>query len=229
MENLIWEKEDGRTKTTENKRQTAKKNENLLHSLQEKINHEQENDNFLANDDDFTIVEVEVIEETIFDDYTTIDNDGNAIINQFIGDSEWANPIYQNTVDELICKPGGQKLNTRKLKVKIFLGLENYNENMVASHYLGKMDETCPKCKALHFKCEKNKNKIFTKCCSSGSTKLDFDFTVPPLIENLLTNKHEKSKQFKENIRKYNNALSFASFGAQQVHLDSRGPYCFKI
>jgi len=54
---------------------------------------------------------------------------------------------------------------------------------------------------------------------------------MPPLIQDLLTmNGDEKEcKDFRENIRQYNSSLSFASFGAQQVEISNRGPYCFEI
>lgn len=44
---------------------------------------------------------------------------------------------------------------------------------------------------------------------------IDFNFEIPDLIKSLLIcNTHEESKNFRENIRQFNSALSFASFGA---------------
>ncbi len=40
---------------------------------------------------------------------------------------------------------------------------------------------------------------------------------------------HVKSKQFMQNIRKYNNALAFASMNCKLINLESSGPFCFKI
>ena len=77
--------------------------------------------NLRNNNDD--IVEIEIIEETIFDDYTTVDNDKNAIINQFICDSEWAGAIYQNNIKGLICQRVHQKPNLKKSKMIVFIGL----------------------------------------------------------------------------------------------------------
>ena len=80
-------------------------------------------DSNLRNNNDDDIVEIEIIEETIFDDYTTVDNDKNAIINQFICDSEWAGAIYQNNIEGLICQRVHQKSNLKKSKMIVFTGL----------------------------------------------------------------------------------------------------------
>jgi len=80
-------------------------------------------DSNLRNNNDDDIVEIEIIEETIFDDYTTVDNDKNAIINQFICDSEWAGAIYQNNIKGLICQRVHQKSNLKKSKMIVFIGL----------------------------------------------------------------------------------------------------------
>ncbi|KZS07139.1 Uncharacterized protein APZ42_029230, partial [Daphnia magna] len=44
-----------------------------------------------------------------------------------------------------------------------------------------------------------------------------------------LPNNHPKSPHFIKMVRNYNNALAFASMGAQIDHLPGRGPYCFRI
>lgn len=45
----------------------------------------------------------------------------------------------------------------------------------------------------------------------------------------LFTGSDDAAKNFRENIRQYNNALSFVSFGAKVTPPPGYGPYCFKI
>lgn len=68
---------------------------------------------------------------------------------------------------------------------------------------------TCPSCKALNFKCEKNVEGIYFKCCKGGKTP---DPETPdrlPTIKHFITN----SPTFLRNINYYNNAFAFASIG----------------
>ena len=105
---------------------------------------------------------------------------------------------------------------------------ETYNED-----YLGPMNISCEHCGALHFSDEKvpNKKLSFNDCCSHGAAILKRQPKFPPQLEALLKNEHEYSNDFFNNIRHYNNSLSFASFNANLASLSSqrRGPYCFKI
>jgi len=52
---------------------------------------------------------------------------------------------------------------------------------------------------------------------------------LPNKIIDLITGTNEESKQFRENIRQYNSAISFVSFGSQITLPSEYGPYCFKI
>ena len=167
------------------------------------------------------------------DSYTIID-----VIEEIISEEEYNNNQIQNYDDyadknELEYENKGDIENIVELRIfqpKIPKALQKYVEKNIAQHYLGEMNNECLICKALYFKCEMTTKKVFTKCCSAGATTLNFDFTVPELVQNLLTMKHQYSKHFRENIRQYNSALSFASFGAQTVQQGhGRGPYCFKI
>ena len=51
----------------------------------------------------------------------------------------------------------------------------------------------------------------------------------PRFMEELLTGLDSQSKNFRENIRSFNSALSFASMGAQIKPPSGSGPYCFRI
>ncbi|XP_058796825.1 uncharacterized protein LOC131667435 [Phymastichus coffea] len=95
------------------------------------------------------------------------------------------------------------------------------------------MDILCIHCKAVHFVSEKvaNKGFSFNDCCSHGAVALESILDFPPELYRLFNGNHPKSNNFFENIRYYNNSLSFASFNANLVNFQSRrpGPYCFKI
>lgn len=88
---------------------------------------------------------------------------------------------------------------------------------------LGKMDQTCPFCQALHFAGEKH------NCCHKGKIKLPDLGICPPEIKQLLTTNTPQSLNFCEHIRQYNSSLAFASFGANIALPPGRGPYAFRI
>ncbi|GKA19574.1 putative PIF1 DNA helicase/replication protein A1-like protein [Tanacetum coccineum] len=53
----------------------------------------------------------------------------------------------------------------------------------------------------------------------------------PPLLKELITNKHPKSGNFIENIKRYNSMFAFTSMGGKQdtsVNV-GRGPYCYRL
>nr|GEX09990.1 uncharacterized protein [Tanacetum cinerariifolium] len=53
----------------------------------------------------------------------------------------------------------------------------------------------------------------------------------PPLLKELITNKHPKSASFIDNIRRYNSMFAFTSMGGKQdtsVNV-GRGPYCYQL
>ena len=65
----------------------------------------------------------------------------------------------------------------------------------------------CPHCKARNLP-----NESETGCCNGGKVK--FDLPKPhPLIRSLLSGISQKVKNFRKNIRYYNNALTLASMG----------------
>ena len=83
---------------------------------------------------------------------------------------------------------------------------------------MGKMDIVCLDCGALHWACEKlsKSSQIHPKfgmCCFSGKIKLP-KFEDPPVeLLNLLQGQDSLSKEYRENIRQYNNALAMTSLG----------------
>ena len=115
------------------------------------------------------------------------------------------------------------------------VGMRPFNEDSITTHSLGRMDSECDYCHALYFKSEmvvvKTRVAVFHKCCMEGKYVFDFNFSVPPLIQQLLCNSHPQSNDFVTNIRQYNSGLAFASFGATVGAgcVPGRGPYSFRV
>ena len=80
----------------------------------------------------------------------------------------------------------------------------------VPEHYIGKMNNECLKCNALHFESE-GKNKIFNICCNKGNVSIPSFPIYPNILKEFLTGEHVKSREFRKNIRIYNNSLAMAS------------------
>lgn len=93
---------------------------------------------------------------------------------------------------------------------------------------IGGLVGICQYCSALYFQAEVNTSNRFTLCCYEGKIKLK-PITILDELKGLFTGNNIKSKNFRENIRQYNNALSFASFGAKIDLPPNYGPYSFKI
>ncbi|XP_074267178.1 uncharacterized protein LOC141590483 [Silene latifolia] len=71
----------------------------------------------------------------------------------------------------------------------------------------------------------------FSICCMKGKVQLPKLRDPPPLLWELLSNKHPLSKHFIDNIRSYNMMFSFTSMGGRidtSVN-QGQGPYCFKM
>lgn len=99
------------------------------------------------------------------------------------------------------------------------------------------MNVMCPHCKSKNFIDEKSSDGSFTRCCRKGKIKLPKPeylhgnvLTYPAFLKDLMSNPlNPDYKVFREQIRSINNALSFASMGADIVHIPGQGPYVFKI
>ena len=121
-------------------------------------------------------------------------------------------------------RPTNARLRTHKRAQK-----EIVSENEVKKHHAGKMDIICESCGAVHFKGEKSSDKKFSLCCNKGKVILPSPKKCPEPLHSLLTNCHPKSSDFINNARRYNNALAFASMGAQIKIHQGRGPSVFTI
>jgi hypothetical protein len=98
------------------------------------------------------------------------------------------------------------------------------------------MIQRCTHCSALLWLQERSEgglsNPRFQLCCGLDRYTLAPLFGTPPFIKQLLQTNTEESKEFKKNIRAYNNALSFVSLGVNldtSVQNSRMGAYCFRI
>ena len=68
-------------------------------------------------------------------------------------------------------------------------------------------------------------------CINFFKPKVQIDdlVTYPKALKDLMTMKSPLQSSFLQNIRNYNSAFSFASFGANLVKPPGIGPYCFRI
>ncbi|XP_057305466.1 uncharacterized protein LOC130642397 [Hydractinia symbiolongicarpus] len=89
---------------------------------------------------------------------------------------------------------------------------------------LGAMDKLCPYCQALKFVGENH-----FKCCQSGKVRLEPLSPHPLELRELLTGGTPAAKHFQKDIRIYNNAFSFGSFGADLRPPPGNGPPCFRL
>ncbi|GJU06527.1 DNA helicase PIF1, ATP-dependent [Tanacetum coccineum] len=72
----------------------------------------------------------------------------------------------------------------------------------------------------------------YSLCCGRGKVSLTNEVDeLPPLLKELITNKHPKSNNFIENIRRYNSMFTFTSMGGKQdtsINV-GRGLYCYRM
>jgi hypothetical protein len=116
-------------------------------------------------------------------------------------------------------------------------GAINFEETEVDAHSCGVLDVVCQFCGSKNFAAERPSDGKFTSCCRKGKLKLESPVDVhgnvlqyPQFLRELLSNpQHPDYRDFRENIRSYNSALSFASMGAKVVDFRGAGPYVFRV
>jgi hypothetical protein len=104
-------------------------------------------------------------------------------------------------------------------------------------HNLGNMNIACSDCGALHWMSEKLSGSSrlhlkFGTCCFSGKVQIPRLHDPPPEILDFFRGQDDISKNFRNHIRNYNNALAMTSLGCQQDHSINRtggGPNLFKV
>jgi hypothetical protein len=125
------------------------------------------------------------------------------------------------TITKILRNKGRRRNMTAKLNE-----LDN-----VELYRLSEFNTECIECEALHFNEEKthlpNKSdNAFTDCCGKGGIKLE-PHKYPDELKQLFQNK--PSREFYDNIRKYNTLPSYASMSCNKAQFDRHGPYCYKI
>ncbi|KAF2355421.1 hypothetical protein FHG87_013825 [Trinorchestia longiramus] len=88
---------------------------------------------------------------------------------------------------------------------------------------IGLMNVICRFCSAYRFQGE------LLNCCHNGKVHLPSLQECPLLLRRLLECDNHEARNYRDNIRNYNAAFSFASFGADVIMPPGRGPYCFRL
>ena len=93
------------------------------------------------------------------------------------------------------------------------------------------MDSLYRHCDALHFKSEmaSGRKDAYKQCCYYGSMELPKPLVYPAKVKALLEGADIEARDFREDIRNYNSAITFASMEAQIATPMGSGPYCFRI
>jgi hypothetical protein len=86
--------------------------------------------------------------------------------------------------------------------------------------------EICPYCGAYLFAGELNRNGTSSLCCLNGKVKLAPLLPLPPALQELYDR-----RKFRQDLRAYNSAFTFASLGVKVVknRRNGRGPGCFTV
>ncbi|GBO22316.1 hypothetical protein AVEN_120638-1, partial [Araneus ventricosus] len=113
----------------------------------------------------------------------------------------------------------------------------HFTEAQVETHNCGPMNIICQFRKSKNFAAELPSDGKFTSCSRKGKIKLEKpsdalsnDFLYLNFLLDLLTSPNNPDyKNFNDNIRSYNSAVSFASMGTKVVDLSCGGQYVFKV
>ncbi|KAK8792732.1 hypothetical protein WA158_002607 [Blastocystis sp. Blastoise] len=104
--------------------------------------------------------------------------------------------------------------------------------NTYKANYLGDFNVHCEYCHAKHFELEKGMNDKFYTCCGSGKVVLPELPDLPNTIRSLLQRDNPDSREFINNIIRYNNSVALASLAGNNTSDDdlrnSSGPLLFK-
>ncbi|KAF2368082.1 hypothetical protein FHG87_001166 [Trinorchestia longiramus] len=90
-------------------------------------------------------------------------------------------------------------------------------------HYTGAMDVRCQFCEALRFQREQ------LNCCHNGKVSLPPLQEYPKNLRLLVVADSAEGSNFRQNIRNYNSAFAFATFGVNIRPPPRRGAYCFRL
>ena len=130
--------------------------------------------------------------------------------------------------DKCFCKAHGRDYRACAAeKPCAVMSLEGYQDGFVLEHDCGNMDNRCNHCGSLNFPNEQvGQPPHFALCCRNGKLKhLPPAQPAPPELRELLTSPSRAARDFRGNIRVYNSALAFVSFGLNCFdNVVGRGP-----
>ena len=115
--------------------------------------------------------------------------------------------------------------------------IEQVNTNNISfteighhQHSCGEMEIECQFCGSFNFLQERPKDGKFNNCCHKGKVLVHVQQEYPQYLRQIISDpEHMHYRNFRDNIRSYNSALSFASMGAQIADPTGHGPYCFRV
>ena len=146
------------------------------------------------------------------------------------------NQIQEQVAARRAADAAAHRLSEQRLNEALRNEAINFTAQLEA-HNCGPFNIICQFCKSRNFIGERPSDCKFTSCCRKGKVKLPNpkdangnNLNYPEFLRKLLFDVTNPScTHFRENIRSYNSAVSFASLGAKIVELPGRGPYVFKV
>ncbi|KAF2345829.1 hypothetical protein FHG87_023415 [Trinorchestia longiramus] len=73
------------------------------------------------------------------------------------------------------------------------------------------------------------KESYVLNCCHNGKVRLPYLQRCPLLLRRLLECDNHEARNYRDNIKNYYAAFSFASVGADVIMPPGREPYCFRL
>ena len=118
-----------------------------------------------------------------------------------------------------------------------YMGARKPYVDPISRHFLGSMDILCPHCFALHWIGEKLADSTmavprFGMCCNSGNVAIQLLPDPPTAIRRFYDGFDVQSREFKNNLWRYNRTFAFTSIGVKEDHSVNsahRGPPVFRI
>jgi hypothetical protein len=95
---------------------------------------------------------------------------------------------------------------------------------------LGRMDQRCDACGALHWAAERLRStNEYTACCKRGEVRLPQMRAPPEPLRSLLLDGGPATNDLKKHARAYKNALGMASTGLRHAPRPAHGPCCVTV
>ena len=95
---------------------------------------------------------------------------------------------------------------------------------------MGKMDNECDNCGALHFLHEPKTNGTYSSCCANGKIKVSRmkHKPFPKFMKDLFAYESSKSKVFYKHLRQINAAFRFGAPITQEIKSKGGGPVMYR-